>query len=324
MLTTSVAVVRKIDDAVAGSAPSRWRVVGTSTPEMPLTTHAIDHREPGHAGEHPRLRVVLHPRVDEHPGAGRHADQRAVEEPEDRLLGHRRGRAPGLQLPERHAAQRDRERLAAGVARLPREHRQEHGEQHDLLERALEEADHRRGDEGGEQVELQPRVAEHEAARPGRGEPLLLGHADHRAGLRGELDRLRLEHPCAAHRALSAGPRRRRPDRPGKCLSSVSFIASSSGIVVVSANTERSITSLSVCDFAREQQVAHRDDADELAVGLEHPRVGDERVLDQLAKRLDRLADRLLRAGTPRAAAPSGGRSSPPDTASRSTFSTFS
>ena len=45
MLTTSVAVVRKMLDAVAGSAPRRCSVSGTSAPEMPLTTQLTDHRE---------------------------------------------------------------------------------------------------------------------------------------------------------------------------------------------------------------------------------------------------------------------------------------
>ena len=38
MLTTSVAVVRKMLDAVAGSAPNLCSVSGTSAPEMPLIT----------------------------------------------------------------------------------------------------------------------------------------------------------------------------------------------------------------------------------------------------------------------------------------------
>src|SRR5205085_2048295 len=36
MLTTSVAVVRKMLDAVAGSKPKRFSVIGTSAPERPL------------------------------------------------------------------------------------------------------------------------------------------------------------------------------------------------------------------------------------------------------------------------------------------------
>ena len=37
MLTTSVAVVRKMLDAVAGSAPSRFSASGTAAPAMPDT-----------------------------------------------------------------------------------------------------------------------------------------------------------------------------------------------------------------------------------------------------------------------------------------------
>ncbi len=37
MLATSLAVVRKMLDAVAGSAPKRFRVSGIKAPEMPAT-----------------------------------------------------------------------------------------------------------------------------------------------------------------------------------------------------------------------------------------------------------------------------------------------
>ena len=39
MLTQSVAVVRKMDDAVAGSKPIRFMATGTSTPDKPLAMH---------------------------------------------------------------------------------------------------------------------------------------------------------------------------------------------------------------------------------------------------------------------------------------------
>ena len=39
MLTQSVAVVRNIDEAVAGSKPMRFSSTGTSTPESPLAMH---------------------------------------------------------------------------------------------------------------------------------------------------------------------------------------------------------------------------------------------------------------------------------------------
>ena len=40
LLTISVAVVKKILDAVAGSAPNRFSISGTIAPEMPLMVHA--------------------------------------------------------------------------------------------------------------------------------------------------------------------------------------------------------------------------------------------------------------------------------------------
>ena len=46
MLQTSVAVVRKMLDAVAGSAPSRRRISGMSAPATPLTAQDGGHREP--------------------------------------------------------------------------------------------------------------------------------------------------------------------------------------------------------------------------------------------------------------------------------------
>ena len=39
MLTTSVAVVRKMLEAVAGSRPKRFSVRGMIAPEMPLAMH---------------------------------------------------------------------------------------------------------------------------------------------------------------------------------------------------------------------------------------------------------------------------------------------
>ena len=70
------------------------------------------------------------------------------------------------QIAERDAAQGNRQRLAAGVPGLAGEHRQEDREHHQLVECGLENPDHRRRDEGGEQIELQPRMTKLEAARP--------------------------------------------------------------------------------------------------------------------------------------------------------------
>ena len=108
---------------------------------------------------------------------------------------------PGLQLAERHAAQGHRQRLAAGIAGLPGHHRQEDGEDDEPRQRVLEQADHGGGDEGGEQVDLQPGVAKQQAARERRRQPLLLVDADHLARLGADLDRLVAEQLLAADQA---------------------------------------------------------------------------------------------------------------------------
>ena len=133
---------------------------------------------------------------------GGDADEQAVAEAEQALLGDQPADQPRLQFAERHAAQRDRERLAAGIAGLARHDRQEDGEDDELAERMLEHADHGRGDEGGEQVDLQPGVPELEAARQRRRQPFLLLDADHLAGLGADLDRLVAEQFLAADQAL--------------------------------------------------------------------------------------------------------------------------
>src|SRR4026207_169322 len=91
MLTTSVAVVRKMLEAVAGSKPKRFNVSGTIAPEMPLAEAA------------PRVGVGAAAA-----GAG------AVREAGPGFLGHQATLGAGLELAQRHAAQRHGERLAAG------------------------------------------------------------------------------------------------------------------------------------------------------------------------------------------------------------------
>src|SRR5205085_5133919 len=89
--------------------------------------------------------------------------------------------------------------LTPGVAGLSGEHGQEDGEDHELIERVLEHPDYRRCDEGGEKVELQPRVAELQASRPGSEESLLLVDTDHLSRLGADLEGLLLEHGLTAH-----------------------------------------------------------------------------------------------------------------------------
>src|SRR5215204_3129398 len=143
MLATSVAVVTKMLEAVAGSAPKRLRANGTIAPEMPLMAQL--------------------------------------------------SAAARLDVPQRDAANGDRERLAAGVARLAGEHRQERGEDDEPVEGALEKGHHAAGGERRDQVDEQPRIAELEALADGRRDPLLLLDTHHGAGLRGDLERFQFE-----------------------------------------------------------------------------------------------------------------------------------
>ena len=73
------------------------------------------------------------------PSAGRDADEQAVEEAQRRLLGDQPALGAGLEVAQRHAAQRHRQRLAAGIAGLAGHHRQEDGEDDELAQRILEQ-----------------------------------------------------------------------------------------------------------------------------------------------------------------------------------------
>ena len=89
MLTTSVAVVRKMLDAVAGSAPSFFNTSGMVEPEMPLAAQlkiiASEHAETEDEG----VFAVLHAREDVHPDPRHEADEDAVEDSDPGLLDHR-------------------------------------------------------------------------------------------------------------------------------------------------------------------------------------------------------------------------------------------
>ena len=136
-----------------------------------------------------------------HAAAGGDPDKHPVAEAEQAFLGDQPADEAGLQLAERHPAQRHRERLAAGIAGLPGHDGQEDGKDDELRQRVFENADHRGGDECGQQVDLQPGMAQAQRAAERGREPLLLVDADHLARLGGDLDRLLGEEILAAHEA---------------------------------------------------------------------------------------------------------------------------
>ena len=124
------------------------------------------------------------------PRAAVDADERAVQQAEEGLLEDQPSPSPVPQLAEGQAAERDRERLAAGVARLAGQDGEEDGQDDEPVDRALEEAGlsggprARGGGEGGAW-----------AAAEG-AERLEAGATGEKTGRGGE----------------DAGPERRRPD----------------------------------------------------------------------------------------------------------------
>ena len=90
MLTTSVAVVRKMLDAVAGSAPKRFSVSGMIAPEMPLAMHEPIMARNTTKAEHHRLRLVLAGGGDVHADRGGDADADAVQAAEPGFLHDQR------------------------------------------------------------------------------------------------------------------------------------------------------------------------------------------------------------------------------------------
>ena len=71
MLAMSLAVVRKMLEAVAGSAPKRFSISGITAPAKPAMVQLADHRDQHDEGEHDRLRLAFHRGIDEHAGGRR-------------------------------------------------------------------------------------------------------------------------------------------------------------------------------------------------------------------------------------------------------------
>jgi hypothetical protein len=134
-------------------------------------------------------------------------------------------------------------------------------------------------------------VAELEALGKRCGEPLLLIDAHHGADLGGDLDRLLLEHRLPAHQ----------PDQHA-----VRVAYRIDRVMALEYRFHRLIERrlgpegehpaqhqrFELRVIRREQQVAHGDEAAQLAGPVDHVAVGDERDLDQRPQLLDGLGDR--------------------------------
>ena len=82
-------------------------------------------------------------------------------------------------LTQGQAAHGDRQRLLAGISRLAGDDGRQHRQGGELGDGAFEESDHRGGEEGGGEVDLQPRQAFAHRERNGRQGAFVFADADH-------------------------------------------------------------------------------------------------------------------------------------------------
>ena len=201
MLATSVAVVRKMLDAVAGSAPNRFSTSGINAPAKPADDAAavIATSTTGRAAG---LRIALHACVDPHAEAGGDADEHAVEKPSSAFLGDQPARSPGFRSPSVMPRRVTASAWQPVLPDWPASTGRKTASMTSCASVSSKTPTTRGRDEGGDEIDLQPGMAEAQAARERRVEPLLLVHADHLARLGGDLDRLVAEQLLAADQPL--------------------------------------------------------------------------------------------------------------------------
>ena len=154
MLMTSVAVVRNMLEAVAGSAPNFLRKSGISVPNIPLAIQL-----PIMASTTTMLSVaalllpVLYAYQYITP-AGNEPDDGPVKQAKKRLFTHRTEGTFFRQFPERQPPQRYGQGLTTRISRLTSKDRQKDSKDHDLLNRFFEQSYHCAGDKCCEQINL--------------------------------------------------------------------------------------------------------------------------------------------------------------------------
>ena len=286
MLTTSVAVVRKMLEAVAGSAPRRCRIMGMTAPAAPLITQLPVMARKTMNGEHGVVLVPLPKGEGEHAECGGDSDEGAVGQAEEGFLGDNRGSFARFEFAEGHAAQGDGEGLAAGVAGLPGKDGEKDRKGDDLRDGLLENADDEGRNEGGEEVELQPGVAHFQTADERGGEAFFFLHADHGAGLRGEFEGL------GFGQGLSTDEADETPIRLANGVDRI--VATERGFHRLEQRCvrlqEERVAQHEIAEAALrrvEQQVAGGDDAGEFVIVFRDEAVGDELVLGEFPEALD-------------------------------------
>jgi hypothetical protein len=255
---------------------------------------AADQRDPDYDAQQHGVRVVLVGGDDEHAQRRHQSGKGAVERTQRCFLGHQRAFGSGLQFAQRHPAQGHRQRLAAGVAGLSREYRQEQREDHQPVDGVLENRHHRAGNEGRQQVDLQPGMAEPEAAFQRCRQPFLLLDTDHAADLRRDLEGLFGEHGLAAHQAQQAAlavadriDRVMAVEHQFHRIGQLQVRRQHEGIAQHDRFQRRAVVG--------KQQVTHGDDAEQPAGFVDDVTVGDECRAHQRPQLFDGLAHQHLR-----------------------------
>ena len=179
-------VVSTIVELVAGSWPSRLIMIGMNAPAIPAIV--ID-------------ATIARPITSARPGDLLHrytasdvtsATPSPFSSPRHHFLAQYTQPRVDADLAQREAPHRHRECLRARVAGLTGDDRHQHRERRELRDRVLEQADDGRGEERGQQIELQPRMALSDRGPHRRQRVLVLAGADHRlqVGQRVLLDRV--------------------------------------------------------------------------------------------------------------------------------------
>ena len=149
----SVTIVVNTDDEMAGSAPKRVEQQRDQDAGKRRRQHVDDHRAGDHQAE---IGIAKHRAGDEAEDA---RNDRAVEQPDHHLAADDAAGIVDVEVAGRQRAHGHRHRLRAGIAAQRGDDRHQHGQRHHLLDRAVEDGDDRRRQEGRAEIDQQPRHA---------------------------------------------------------------------------------------------------------------------------------------------------------------------
>ena len=233
-------------------------------------------------------------RVGPHSQARREAHQQPVEQAQQPLAKNHMALHSWYNVSHRDASYHRHQSLPARVARLPRHHRQEHRQEQQVIQVWIEHAHDGRRHESDPQIDLQPGVTQPQTAQHRRAQALPPFHAHHRAHLRADFVRARLEQVLPPHQAhqppLVIAHRVHRKMPVHRSLHRLQQIA-------IGPQGEHVRPHHFAQLFVRiaQHQIAHHQHPQQTVVAIRHIAVGNERLFGQVPQRLNRLAHRHLR-----------------------------